>query len=500
MLKTFTVICLGATFAIFAVISLLLFHFNPNLDLANFSNKIHTKITLLLDTKDKDNLAIVPDFAFRQFAKTPENNEKLNLTQQYHIIYSNGDFILGNSKQTQLQNLDQSSHFKAADSNGLINFEASRDEKELIWGNGSGQKVLQCGLTVKICSISLEQIALTNSADTLLLVKMKVNNRIDLERKLIPLTLDHKYIIIGSNLKYDNQADKNLFTNKLRLSEIKPSNINSVSGDYTWYLSKNIWGYAENLPANYICDQPNVAATKQTNNYAHLSSGLEGIRDDKLNKPVKQNRLTFNIGKLTQIGKTPQQTKTPLSINGTIIANKKIALPMQYAPGESMQAHKKLFELIETARKSKDRFAENLGFSYSGYRSYQYQVEVYQEYLVQQGERANDFVALPGYSEHQSGLAFDLRYSDETLYRGDETTNGNIESNPTNPELYNIKTDWVFNNAWRFGFVVHYWKQVKDITGYSGEPWHLRYLGLPLAKWVYESKMPIEKYFRLDLT
>lgn len=106
----------------------------------------------------------------------------------------------------------------------------------------------------------------------------------------------------------------------------------------------------------------------------------------------------------------------------------------------------------------------------SAFRSYDYQRRVHDGVVAASGAAEADRVsARPGHSEHQTGLAVDLVTPDDSSCDLDacfaETPAGR----------------WLAANAWRYGFVIRYQAAVTAITGYAPEPWHLRYVGRPLA-------------------
>lgn len=122
-------------------------------------------------------------------------------------------------------------------------------------------------------------------------------------------------------------------------------------------------------------------------------------------------------------------------------------------------------------------------YARSGYRSYNTQVSLYGSYESNHGQEAADkFSARPGQSEHQTGLAMDITCPSMNYQL--DTTFGDKEEGK-----------WVAENAHKFGFIVRYPKGKEDITGYQYEPWHLRYVGLSLAKEIYENKLTLEEYF-----
>ncbi len=86
--------------------------------------------------------------------------------------------------------------------------------------------------------------------------------------------------------------------------------------------------------------------------------------------------------------------------------------------------------------------------------------------------------ALPGASEHQLGLAMDVAQRNSSQLNSGF---GNTEAGK-----------WVAANAYRFGFIVRYQEGMEDITGYSYEPWHIRYVGKEYANEIYAFGQPLE--------
>ncbi len=119
----------------------------------------------------------------------------------------------------------------------------------------------------------------------------------------------------------------------------------------------------------------------------------------------------------------------------------------------------------------------------SGYRSYERQYNLYAGYLIRDGiSGTNYYSAAPGTSEHQSGLAIDISCKS----CGYDLVNSFAKSK---------EGEWVAENAWRFGFIIRYAESKVDITGYAYEPWHIRYVGIPLAYYLYMSGLTLEEYY-----
>ncbi|WP_138760321.1 M15 family metallopeptidase [Modestobacter altitudinis] len=103
----------------------------------------------------------------------------------------------------------------------------------------------------------------------------------------------------------------------------------------------------------------------------------------------------------------------------------------------------------------------------SAYRSYDYQVDTFRNQVARFGEeRAEIQVARPGYSEHQTGLAADVGGGGCDIESCFATT---------------AEGQWVAAHGAEFGYVVRYPDGAQDVTGYKYEPWHVRYVGVPLA-------------------
>ena len=120
----------------------------------------------------------------------------------------------------------------------------------------------------------------------------------------------------------------------------------------------------------------------------------------------------------------------------------------------------------------------------SGYRSYQTQRNIYKRRIKNAGQKkADKFVALPGASEHQLGLAMDV---------GRRTNHKLKAAFGNTPE-----GKWLAQNCYRFGFILRYKAEWEEITGYGYEPWHIRYVGLEHALRIQELDIPFEEYVAL---
>ena len=182
-----------------------------------------------------------------------------------------------------------------------------------------------------------------------------------------------------------------------------------------------------------------------------------------------------------------QDTKTKVDYNGSyysvegkygpiIIVNKKYPLASDYNPGEDIMASQAFQRLLADM--------QAMGFpvssEYSGFRSYDTQAGLYDNYVSRDGQAAADrYSARPGHSEHQTGLAYDFI-----------DTNGQLLTEE-------LSTTWLAENAHHYGFIVRYLPGKEAITGYMPETWHVRYIG-DEAEAVYESGLTLEEYLGIE--
>ena len=159
-----------------------------------------------------------------------------------------------------------------------------------------------------------------------------------------------------------------------------------------------------------------------------------------------------------------------------VVANKHYPMSKDYNPGENPTAKAELLKLIAAMQQAGFPISDH----YSGFRSYETQVKLYQDYVNQDGKaEADRYSARPGYSEHQTGLAFDLI-----------GTNGDLVTEEK-------AAQWLLDHAADYGFVVRYLKGKEKETGYMAEEWHLRYVGKE-AKDIAASGLSLEEYYGFE--
>jgi len=207
----------------------------------------------------------------------------------------------------------------------------------------------------------------------------------------------------------------------------------------------------------------------------HLYYMLDGKRTyiTETKATVSQITESHATGKLTNNG-------SYYSVRGKyddiIIVNKKHGLSKDYNPGENPTAKAAFVRL----RDDMINQGLNVGRSYSGFRSYDYQKTLYDNYVSRDGQAAADrYSARPGYSEHQTGLVFDLTDKSGNLLEDSRAS------------------QWLKDNAHNYGFIVRFQAGKEASTGYMPEAWHIRYVGKE-AKDIHDSGLSLEEYFGIE--
>lgn len=190
----------------------------------------------------------------------------------------------------------------------------------------------------------------------------------------------------------------------------------------------------------------------------------------------------------------PEDLESPDSI--TVIVNKLRPLPADYEPTDLVELpsqfgtsapmlRKEAAEATQAMFEAAHQDGINLTVI-SAYRSYDYQTQLYDNYVRRYGTTNTDEMsARPGFSEHQTGLALDV-----DTPGGQHTLKQSFGDTPAG--------QWLVERAHEFGFVIRYPEDEDEYTGFSYEPWHLRYFGEQYAQHIVEHSGVAEREFELD--
>ena len=223
-----------------------------------------------------------------------------------------------------------------------------------------------------------------------------------------------------------------------------------------------------------------------TYNLKCTASDSSGNTSSKEFKLVVKENSNVKISK-TKKGNTIKNYYGITYIDDVIIANKSYSLPSNFVPNNlvTINGYIRVVDYVRDAFNELKSDSSVLGlniYASSGYRSYSDQKYIYDNYVRMDGkEKADTYSSRAGYSDHQTGLTIDLN----TV---------NISFAGTN------ESNWLKDNCWKYGFIIRYPEGKDSITGYTYEPWHIRYVGKELAKTLYNNGnwLSLEEYFGID--
>jgi len=239
---------------------------------------------------------------------------------------------------------------------------------------------------------------------------------------------------------------------------------------------------------------------KKESSRVEISSGDTNSNQKQEQSANDDNTLTLPAQYFNQILEVDGKSVIQNYENTLALVNKTYYLPDTYIPSDLVRPDvifsfgdaevEKALLRQEAALALEKMFqaAENeniILFAVSGYRSYKRQEEVFNAEVVKSGEEyAKSVVAIPGQSEHQTGLTMDISAE-------------SVQFDLTESFEHTAEGQWLAEHAHEYGFILRYPKGKEAITGYSFEPWHFRYVGINFAKTIYEKQLTLEEYFEI---
>lgn len=234
---------------------------------------------------------------------------------------------------------------------------------------------------------------------------------------------------------------------------------------------------------------PNAQAPGTSPGTENPPSGTEGPPSASTGTPPEKENPSSSDPEIIEVPEGEEFYK--------IVVNKNYSLPEDFEPKELETMYKSSYKLEKTASGHltellKDMEKEGLSvYPTSGFRTQKKQSELFKNKISQYKKTypakneqevfalAASIVAVPGTSEHQTGLAVDLT-KDGTLQASFGKTKEGI---------------WLAENCHKYGFIIRYPKDKESVTTITYEPWHLRYVGIGLAEDIKNSGLCLEEYF-----
>lgn len=208
------------------------------------------------------------------------------------------------------------------------------------------------------------------------------------------------------------------------------------------------------------------------------------------NKELEETQIIKDVN--MNLDQIPYEYRLPSKNTNTekVLVNKYYYLDENYVPdnletidtkyaSSNMRLVKPAKEAFESlSKKAKE---ENLQIiAMSTYRSYQYQVNLYNRYAKEDGvEKADTYSGRPGHSEHQTGLAVDVYNKKENYTNFGKTK----------------EYEWMQQHAHEYGFILRFQEGKEKETGYEVEEWHYRYVGVEIATYIKEHNITLEEYY-----
>ncbi len=246
-----------------------------------------------------------------------------------------------------------------------------------------------------------------------------------------------------------------------------PERTDKENKELTWSMkmAKKYPYYQSSLEQRYLTYQKEHPELSDEEVLTYVNIGLDQPFYTSTKKAPFLNTNQLLVNKYYQVGE--DYVPEHLEALSTSYAKAGISLVKE--------AKEALEEMIEAAK------SEGLTLHVtSAYRSYHYQVNLYNNYVKQDGKTAADtYSARPGYSEHQTGLVVDL---------------DNVRLPYTQFEE-SKEYPWMLENASKYGFILRFPKDKEEITGYQFESWHYRYVGKDLAPKIKASNLTFDEYY-----
>ena len=266
----------------------------------------------------------------------------------------------------------------------------------------------------------------------------------------------NKLLKIGYSTKDINLINEKLSDNMIE-SLYDQDLIKDISNylEFDYFKSENLYRYIDYYYGDY----------KEAVMHVNIGLDKEFYEDVNIISTFSEDVLANKYNKL-------DETFEPKNLSK--ISDKYTKEGEQYLSKVAMVAFEKM---CEDAEKEGMYLMAN-----SAYRSYSDQEDTYNYYLEKYGQNyVNNFVAVPGYSEHQTGLALDVAAKDSEIFE---------ESS---------EYTWMLENSYKYGFILRYPYEKQEITGYKFEAWHFRYVGEEIAKYIKENNITYEEYYIMFL-
>ena len=279
--------------------------------------------------------------------------------------------------------------------------------------------------------------------------------------------------------KFTDEVQNQILELKSKINDLSAINERELEEYYNNINDKGLSNFT---------DSEKEEANKYFNDYSDLVKEkkykLAKEKLDEVSQYIDETKKIANARRINETYEAKSNEDASLReakyVKDILIVNKEYGLPDTYLPGESTEA-RAAFEKMKA-----DAAAEGIYLNaFSTYRSYWSQSRLYNNYVATYGQDPTDtFSAKPGFSEHQTGLAFDIGGADRSLWAEENFK-------------YTEEAEWLKKNCTKYGFILRYPEGKEWVTGYMHESWHFRYIGPEHSKNFENSDLTLEEYLGL---
>ncbi len=292
---------------------------------------------------------------------------------------------------------------------------------------------------------------------------------------------NEKYMDNYTKIKYFNQKDLIKNINKLLEIGYSNSDINLILAHGN---NDSVTRFTKREKIKYLEEFFNVSFAKLDNYDRYVAYSDETGEDEEttvLFVNLNMDKEAYTESQLIEEFSVDMLINKHRNLNKDFVPENLSKIDSKYASEDGMKASRlainAFIEMSKAAKKDDMDIVIN-----SAYRSYEDQEKISNTYLELYGQGYVDkYVAKPGFSEHQTGLCFDIGSRNSKVF---------AESN---------EYKWMLENAYKYGFILRFPKKYELITGFRSEPWHYRYVGKNIAKVIHDEDITLEEYFVRNL-
>ena len=294
---------------------------------------------------------------------------------------------------------------------------------------------------------------------------------------------DYKEKYLDQYTKIDYQNQKHLIKNINTLIAKGYSN-DTISMILAHGSDNDVTQFAKRDKINYLEEFLSVPYAKLSNYDRYVDYSNATGEDDEttvLAVNLDMDKENYKDAIVVKEFSTDMLVNKHRSLNKNFQPDDLVSIDTEYAADDTQKGSRIAVNAFIQIYKAAKKEGYDLVIN-SSYRSYEEQQEICDTYRDLYGENyVKNYVAMPGFSEHQTGLSFDIGSRNSNVFKDSE------------------EYDWVLENAHKFGFIQRFPSKYEAITGFRSEPWHYRYVGKKIATYIYEHDITLEEYYALFL-